>query len=183
MLWTGALLNPTGPLEIGGDWPEAPDLPHLVAYAPLGVALMPVWSDPRIAYTGLLEDGSTIPGMWKPVDRMPDFPTGVFEREEMPPFLSRWPDDWAPRNHWRMGAAQPTGPQATSTDQQGPASSRNQGDAPALMPHGPRQSPTVRWGAVAGMAWIRPDPGNHPWSVSLVGSARSPRHDMGAPQA
>ena len=49
---------------------------------------MPVWSDQRIAYTGFLEDGSTIPGMRKPVDRMPDFPTGVFEREEMPPPLA-----------------------------------------------------------------------------------------------
>ena len=32
MFWTEAILNPTGPPEIGGDWPAAPDLPHLVAY-------------------------------------------------------------------------------------------------------------------------------------------------------
>ena len=219
MLWTGAILNPTGPLEINGDWPAAPDLPHLVAYGkdalglklqyttsnsvakawgvdhsalcgkflnhrhrrwgdlnppplfylwrtgdsqygPLGVALMPVWFDQRIAYTGFLEDGSTTPGMWKPVDRMPDFPTGVFEREEMPPFLFRWPDDWAPKSHRRMRAAQPTGPQATSTDQQGPASSPNHGDAPEQLLYGPKQGPKVQWEAVAGMAWIRPDPGN-----------------------
>ena len=122
---------------------------------------MPAWSDQRIAYTGFLGDGSTTPGMWKPGDRMPDFPTGVFEREGMPPFLPRWLDDWAPRSHRRMGAAQPTSPQATSTDQRGPASSPNQGDAPQQLPYDPRHGPTVQWKAVAGMAWIRPDPGNH----------------------
>ena len=129
-------------------------------YAPLGVALMPVSSDQRIADNGTLEDGSTIPGMWKPVDRMPDFPIGVFEREEMPPFVSQWPDGWARWDHRPMGAAQPTGPQATPTGQQRTASSPDQGDTSEQLPYGPRQGPTVRWEEVAGMAWIRPDPGN-----------------------
>ena len=60
--------------------------------APLGVALMPVWANIAIAYTGILEDGSVIPGMSNPVGRMPGFSTGCYKREEMPPYLDRWPD-------------------------------------------------------------------------------------------
>ena len=59
-----------------------------------------------------------------------------------------------------MGAAQPTGPQAAPSGQQGTASSPDQGDASEQLPYGPRQGPTVRWEEVAGMAWIRPDPSN-----------------------
>ena len=32
MLWTEAILNPTGPPKVSGDWPEVPDLHHIVAY-------------------------------------------------------------------------------------------------------------------------------------------------------
>ena len=36
MLWTEAILNPSGPPEVGCAWPPAPLLPHVVAYYPDG---------------------------------------------------------------------------------------------------------------------------------------------------
>ena len=119
---------------------------------------MPVWSKQSIAYNGTLEDGSTIPGMWDPVDRMPGFPTGLFAREEMPPFVDQWPDGWAPWDHRPRGAAQPTGPQEAPAGQRGAASGPDQGEQSEQLPFGPKQDPIARWEEVAGMAWVRPDP-------------------------
>ena len=144
MLWKEAILNPSGPPEVGCAWPPAPLLLHVVAYypdcsglklpyitsdavaeawrvdhntlcgkflghrrrkwsnesppplfyiwkdgpsprSPLGVALMPVWANLPIAYTGLLEDGSVIPGLYKPVGRMQDVPAGAAAGRSSPP--------------------------------------------------------------------------------------------------
>ena len=139
-------------------------------YAPLGVALMPVWANQSIAYNGTLEDGSTIPGMWDPVDKMPSFPTGFFARGEMPPFVDQWPDGWAPWDHRPMGAAQPTGLQEAPAGQRRAASGPGQGEESEQLPFGPKQDQTVRWEEIVGMAWIRPDPadthGSPLWSAT-----------------
>ena len=120
---------------------------------------MPVWANLPIAYTGFLEDGSVIPGLYKPVDRMQDFPSGCFGRGEQPPFLPRWPDDWVPRRHLLVGGGQPAGPNGNPEDQgalaRGPDQERDQ----EQLLYGPREVPQVQWEAVAGMVWNRPDPG------------------------
>ena len=78
----------------------------------------------------------------------------------MPPFVDRWPDDWARCDHRPMGAAQTTGPQAAPAGQGGAASGPDQGDESERLPFGPRQDPTVRWKEPARMAWVRPDQAN-----------------------
>ena len=50
------------------------------------------------------------------VDRVQDFRSGCFVREEQLPFLPRWPEDWVPRHHCWLGGSvrrterQPRGP-------------------------------------------------------------------------
>ena len=39
----------------------------------------------------------TIQGLWPPVERTHACPQGTSNRERMPPFLPRWPEDWQPR--------------------------------------------------------------------------------------
>ena len=131
---------------------------------------MPVWANHTIAYNGTLEDGSTTPGMWHPVDRMPGFPTGYFTREEMPPYVDRWPEEWSPWDHGPMGAARPTNPRVAPADQRYAPSGPGHGDQAERLPYGPKQGQAVRWEAVRGMAWNRPDPGDAPggplWSAA-----------------
>ena len=114
----------------------------------------------------------TTPGMWDPADRMPGFPTGFFARGEMPPFVDRWPDGWAPWDHRPMGAARPSDPQEAPADQWRAPSGPGQGEESQQLPFGPRQSQTVRWKEVIGMAWIRPVPadthGGPLWSAAPV---------------
>ena len=57
-------------------------------HSPLGIALVPVWADLPIAYSGLLEDGSIIQGLWDAVARMEGFPVGIFGKEHPPPLLA-----------------------------------------------------------------------------------------------
>ena len=127
-------------------------------HAPLGVALMPVWTNFTIAYTGTLEDGSVIPGMWNPVGRMPGFPTGCFTREEVPPYVDRWPDGWAPWNHRPTRGAQPMETERAPASQSHAPSGPGQTDQAEQLRFGPRRGQTVQWDVVSGMAWNRPDP-------------------------
>ena len=39
MLWTEAMVNPAGPLEVSGAWPAAPKIPYEVAQEPDGSGL------------------------------------------------------------------------------------------------------------------------------------------------
>ena len=52
-------------------------------YSPLGIALIPVWEDMPIRYSGLLEDGATINGLWDPTPRN-EVPEGTFDKEPQP---------------------------------------------------------------------------------------------------
>ena len=89
-------------------------------YSPLGIALIPVWSDHRITYNGLLADGSAIQGLWPPVERTHACPRGSFARERMPPFLARWPEDWKPRTHKLAEVERAEQPNGDPCRQEGP---------------------------------------------------------------
>ena len=240
MLWTEAILNTSGPPEIGCAWPAAPPLPHEVAcypngsglkvpyitseavaeawrvdhntlcgkflghrrrkwnnenspplfyiwkngpspHSPLGIALMPAWANQRIAYSGLLKDRNVIPGLYKPFDRLQDFPNGFFDREEKPPFLPRWQEDWVPRRHLLVGSGQPARPNDNPEDQGAPAGVPYQGKNQEQLPYGPGEGPMVQWKAVAGMVWNRPDPGDTPMEDPYGQQRQAPQECHGDP--
>ena len=139
-------------------------------FSPLGIALIPVWSDQRIAYNGLLADGGTIQGLWPPVERTHACPQGTFNKERMPPFLPRWPEDWKPRIHKLAEVGRTVQPNGDPGNQDGPAPAPNPGGAQEELLYGARNVPMQPWQAVAGMAWIRPDPastqGGPLWSAA-----------------
>ena len=238
MLWTEAVLNPAGPPEFSGNWPEAPAIQFQVAYcptgkafrlpyvtsetvagawqvdhgtlcgkflghrrrdwgghpapplfylwrdgyhtySPLGIALIPVWEEMPIRYSGLLESGDTIGGLWDPIPRN-ELPEGTFAKEPMPPYVPRWPEDIALKSHGRLPRSQEEKPARKDENQGGwPSDPRPRGELGQL-PYGPREGPPPSYDVVAGMAWKRPDPastqGGPLWSAApgIPGTAWGP---------
>ena len=88
----------------------------------------------------------------------------------MPPFLPRWPEDWKPRVHKLAEDGRTAQPNGNPENQEGPAPINIPGRSQGELPYGPREVPMRPWKAVAGMAWIRPDPaatqGGPLWSAA-----------------
>ena len=103
---------PAAPLRLGGR-------PKRELAAEL--ALVPVWANPRIAYSGHMEGGWVIPGLDEPVGKLPNFPEGTFAREDQPPLLSSWPEDWNRRHREPTGGYTQDGTPGGPSGHEGPA--------------------------------------------------------------
>ena len=130
----------------------------LSQFSSLGIAFIPVWSDHCITFNGFLADGSPIQGLWPPVERTHACPMGSFARERTPPFLAQWPEDWKPRTHRLAEVGRAGQPNGDPAGQGGPERGPGPWGAQADLPYGMMSTPMQPWPAVAGMAWIRPDP-------------------------
>ena len=97
-------------------------------------------------------------------------PPGSFRQGADAPFLPRWPEDWKPRAHKLAEGGRIAQPNGNPENQEGPAPIPNPGGTQEELAYVPRKDPMQPWKAVAGMAWIRPDPaatqGGPLWSAA-----------------
>ena len=88
----------------------------------------------------------------------------------MPPFLARWPEDWKPKTHKLAEVGRAEQPNGDPGSQGGPVRVPSPWGAQVELPYGARSTPMQPWPAVAGMAWVRPDPastqGGPLWSAA-----------------